>query len=483
MLTGFEKRIAGFAESEKLFGPVDKLLLAVSGGADSIALTYAMLALKAEGIFNGQLVCAHINHNLRGYESNRDQSFVIAQAGRLNLPVINKDIDVGGFAEKNKLSIETAARNLRIETLIDIAKANNCNRIDTGHHKNDNAETVLQRLSRGSGFRGLAGIWPMRRFGENISFIRPLLIVTRDEIVEYLTGRNLQWRTDRTNTDYSYRRNYIRHRLMPALQQDCRGSIIEQLFELSQSARRFYSLVCSCAENTWPKLADYNADKLKLDLNLFKRQQPAVKVELIRRSLAAIGSGERDLTQGHYERIVQLAQQGITGKRIELPGDFEVGCEYGKLIFAQTGERPELEDKPGESKQIEVPGRTRFGNYLIEAAVFETGKGGEERFKAGKNSFTECFDLDKVRLPLLLRTRQAGDRFVPLGLASEKRVSKFLTDQRVPQRIRSRVLIVADDEKIIWLWPIRMSGQAKVTDKSRKILQLQITDAALTDSV
>ena len=305
MLLEFENKVADFIKANGLCESADKILLAVSGGADSTALLYAMAAPKAEGVLGAELLCAHINHQLRGTEAELDEDFVIAQAGELNLPVTTKRVDVRGFARENKLSIETAARKLRIEGLVDIAKANNCKWVATAHQKNDNAETVLHRLLRGTGFRGLGGIGAVQVFDEDIKFVRPLLCVRRDEIVEYLKERNLKWRTDHTNYDCTYRRNYIRHRLIPALQHDCSGSIVEELFELSCLAQRFYSLVCSYAEKAWPEVAVCDGNNVKLDLQKFLTQPPAVKVELIRRSLATIGSGERDLTQVHFKKILQ----------------------------------------------------------------------------------------------------------------------------------------------------------------------------------
>ena len=538
MLLEFEQKVADFISANELFSPVDKsrlpaakVLLAVSGGADSTALLYAMPALSSENVFRAELLCAHINHQLRGAESDSDEDFVIAQSARLKLAITTRRVDVRGYAGRNKLSIETAARELRIKNLVDIARANNCKAIATAHQKNDNAETILQRLTRGTGFRGLGGIWPMRVFGyESVGlsstppnkfegatqyysrFVRPLLCVRRDEIIEYLEQRNLKWQTDHTNADCTYRRNYIRHRLLPALQQDCTGLLVEQLSELSESARRFYKLVCSRADEVWPKTADTYGincagEKVTLDSKMLLAQAQPVMVELVRRSLTAVGCGERDLTQRHYERILQLAEQNVSGKKIELPGRFVVGAEYGNLIFAQPQKseirRQKAEDrsqksdvrrqktevgrqKSEDSNQktevrnlssvvLEVPGQIRFDRYLIETAIFEAEEGELEKFKSGKNNFIERFDFDKIKPPLVVRFRKPGDRFVPLGLGEDKKVGKFLTAARVPQEVRQKLLIVADSERIIWVWPIRIAEQAKVTSGTRKILQLQIT--------
>ncbi|MBA7643123.1 tRNA(Ile)-lysidine synthase [subsurface metagenome] len=262
---------------------------------------------------------------------------------------------------------------------------------------------------------------------------------------------------------------------------------MEQLSQLSQSAQRFYKLVCDSAEKVWPVLADCAGDSLKLDLKSFLAQPEPVKVELVRRSLACIGSGEKDLTRQHYERILQIAQRNIANKKIELPDGFAVWREYGSLIFGRAKERPK--EKLSESVELEVPGQTRFGDYLAEAIILESKDYDVESFKmdsclrrndtAVKTNLVEWFDLDKVNLPLVVRFRQVGDRFWPLGLGGQKKVGKFLTAAKVPQELRQKLLIVADSEKIIWVWPVRISEQAKITDETRKILQLQITDAHL----
>ncbi len=479
MLLKFEQKVADFIRANELFGSADKALLAVSGGADSTALLYAMQSLSSENIFGAELLCAHINHQLRGAQADLDEDFVIAQAARLKLAITTRRVDVLDFAGSNKLSIETAARELRIKNLIEIARANNCDYVTTAHQKNDNAETVLQRLTRGTGSRGLGGIWPMRVFADEFKFVRPLLCVRRDEIIEYLEQRNLKWRDDHTNADCAYRRNYIRHRLLPALQQDCNGSLVEQLSELSESARRFYKLICGRADEVWPKVADCAAEKVTLDLKILLTQPKPVMVELVRKSLTVLGCGERNLTQHHYERILQLAEQNVSGRKIDLPGEFVAGAEYGNLIFSRP-QKSEIRNLtsvlyPLPSVVLEIPGQTRFDRYLIEATILEADEEEFETFKAEKTNFIERFDFAKIKQPLVVRFRKPGDRFVPLGLDKEKKVGKFLTAARVLQKVRKKLLIVADSEKIIWLWSIRIGEKAKVTSGTRKILQLQIT--------
>jgi tRNA(Ile)-lysidine synthase len=441
-----------------------------------------MWILKAENILNVRLFCAHINHQLREIEADADERFVVSQAAELNLPIVIKRVDVYGFARSSKLSIETAARKLRIEALLDAAKANDCDCIVTGHQKNDNAETILQRLSRGTGIRGLCGIWPMRIFNDNINFIRPLLGVTRDEIIQYLQKRNLTWQIDHTNADCAYRRNYIRHRMLPALQQQCEGLLIEQLFSLSKAARRFYGLICSRAEAAWSKLVNLAEGKAELNLPGFLLESKPVKVELIRRCLAALGSGEKDLSQRHFEWILQLSKQDSVGKKIELPGRFIIKREHEKLVFSKFDKETVCIKPISSSTELMIPGRTQFCQFSIEAIVFRKS---EIRYLAPSSKggsvtqFIELFDLDKIKPPLIVRHRQVGDKFWPLGLKAEKKVGKFLTATKLLQELRAKVLIVADSEEIIWVWPIRISEKVKITDQTREIIQLRISDTKL----
>ena len=476
MLTEFENKIADFIAANKLFEPADRVILAISGGADSTALLHVLFALKTKGVLDVDFVCVHFNHQLRGFESDEDASFVAEQAGNLNLKLTIKKIDVKKEAGKNKLSIETAARKLRIANLVDIARANNCNRIVTAHQKNDNAETILQRLARGTGFRGLGGIWPARKLAGNILFVRPLLSVTRKEIVEYLEQRNLEWRTDKTNADCKYRRNYIRHRLMPEIQKNCKLSIIEQLFDLSHLAQKFHNMVCNNAEKAWQDFADYSDGHVMFEIADFLSQPEPVMIELIRLALATLGCGERDFTQGHYKKILRLAEQNISGKKIILPDEFIVRKEYEKLFFSLAKENRICFEKNKASVDLSIPSQVEFGNCFIDASVFDFEKEKFQKFRKEKTPFIEWIDFDKIELPLEIRFRKSGDRFVPLGMADDKKVGKFLTNARVPQKLRRKIMIISDVRKILWVWPIRINEGVKVDGKTKNILQLKICE-------
>jgi tRNA(Ile)-lysidine synthase len=270
----------------------------------------------------------------------------------------------------------------------------------------------------------------------------------------------------------SFTRNRIRHLLLPELKEECNGSLVEELASLSKNCRLLHQRVCDQALKIWPLVALVSQpDKVVLAGSIFCAQTKIIQAELLRRALAAIGSGEQNLKELHYKQVMDLAQ-GPSGRTIELPGGFLAQAEYEKIILTNTksngGPRPTLQ------KVVEIEGETEFADCLITAKVLCAKDCDLAEFTADKDKNVEWFDLDKLTGPLIVRQRQTGDRFWPLGGEAEKRVGKFLTAQKVPRQLRQKLLIIADSEKIIWLGPLRPGELAKVTAQTKKILQLQI---------
>jgi tRNA(Ile)-lysidine synthase len=466
MLNQLEQKTADFIAAERLLPAGEKVLLAISGGADSTALLHILAALHLD------IHCAHINHQLRGDEAQRDEDFVIDQCQKLKVPLITMKIDVRNYAKKSKLSIETAARNLRIENLVEIAKQQNCAVVAIAHHKNDNAETIIDRLIRGTGLRGLCGIWPAKDFGYGFRFIRPLLCATRDEIIEYLKSRKVNWCTDRTNMDFAYRRNFIRHRLLPVLQENSTGDIVEHLAVLSKTSRGFYQMVCRTADAIWPDVVTVNETTVVVDSDKITTQPAEVKIEIARRVLAHLGCGEQDVTERHYTGILQLSDDA----KSQLPNRVTVYRQGGKIVFEKHLKTKPAQPIEAEPVVLKVPGVTQFGSYTISADIIEIEQKDLAGFKKTKTNFVEWFDYEKLKLPLEVRPRKQGDKFWPLGVAGEKKVGKFLTTAKVSQSLRRRLFVIADGEKIIWLCPVRISEQVKITKDTRRVIQIKISD-------
>lgn len=470
----FENKLFRYIEKEQLIKSGDRITAAVSGGTDSTALLYGLWHLKEQNNISAELICVHINHQLRGADSDRDEKFVIELAGKLNIPVITRKVDVKGHVKNAKISVETAARELRIRALCEIAKEKGCYLIATGHQADDNAETIMHRLLRGTGLRGLCGIRPKNAFGDSITFIRPMLCLTRKQITDYLAEKGWKWQTDATNFDCRYRRNFIRHRLLPEIQKQCSKPVDEMLGELSQAARKFQAIVNRLSEQMYHKIGQRKTDSISLDINKFSQLHPAVKAELIYLALSNQGCPERNVTAEHYERILKLVQDTQGNKKISLPAFFTVRKEKNNLIF----EKPVMKEFQRNEffKPVELPIGSSIccGNLTIETKLFDAKPLKIENFKKGTVNYVEWFDFDKIAPPIVIRKRKTGDKFHPLGMPAEKRIGKFLTGRKIPSNIRDNTLIVSDREKIIWLWPVRISEKAKVAGETKKILQMQI---------
>jgi len=468
----FEETVADFLRRHGLFAGAQRILLAVSGGADSTALVHVLAVLKAQGHVEPDLVCAHINHQLRGPDSDADEQFVVEQATGLGLPVIARSVDVQAYARTHGLSLETAARQLRLAGLGEIARHERCTWIGTGHQKSDNAETVLHRLGRGTGFRGLAGIRPARRLGD-LRLASPLLCATRHDIVRYLERRGLHWREDQTNADVTYTRNYIRHKLLPFLQRDAQSCLTEELSELAASATKLLDRIERETEEAWSRVVELGPDKVIVDASALASLPEPIAIELIRVVVMRIAAGGTDLAEPHYRGILHLACPTMGGKEVEIPGGFSARRE-GEQIVLSASRRVRLAPPDFKVATLQVPGRIQFAGREIEAKILQHSEVDAARIAGDKSRFVEYFDLDRLTLPVVVRRRRPGDRFQPLGMTEEKKVGKFLTTAKVPHDLRDRILIFADRERIIWICPIRISDQAKVTEGTQHLLQLTI---------
>ena len=471
MLTEFEKKISGFIKSAGLFKDSRRSLVAVSGGADSVALMFALMRLKKAGEIDTDILGGHINHNLRGAESGRDQKFVEELGRRLCIEVITRSADVRSFAGENKLSIETAARKLRLDALIAIARENNCGSIVTAHHMDDNAETMVHRLMRGTGFRGLGGIWPEKIF-DDVKIVRPMLCIRRTEVIDYCKAGGIEWRSDHTNTDTSFKRNWIRHNLIPYLGHGKDG-LEQELWKLASSARLLNRRIENESDDVWPRLyLETGKEGVAFDRKEFCRLGDMMAVEAVRRAVTQAGSGEKDMTEVHYKNILGLARDGRNGKKLELPNGFITGVEYGRIVFYK---RTESEEKSFCTEvQVEIDDHVEFEGKRVAAKALDAADCDIEEFKRKKDSYTEWFDHDKLKGPIVARSRKDGDKFEPIGGGGEKKVGKFLTAAKVPGMLRKEVIIFTDAERIIWVAPFRASEITKVTSGTRKIMQLNL---------
>jgi tRNA(Ile)-lysidine synthase len=328
----FEDNLRVWMKAESLLKGGRRLLMAVSGGADSTAMVYALYSLCRDGGLTCQLAVGHVNHGLRGEQSDADEAFVKELAGRLELPVETAKVDVMGYASRKKLSIETAARMLRMEALVQQCKILDCDVIATAHHGDDQAETMVHRLMRGTGFRGLCGIRPASRM-HGILFVRPMLTAGRQEIEAYCKRKGISWRQDATNDSLEPMRNRIRHVLLPELRKDW-PKVTERLGELSQVCLKLQERVESEAQIVFAQaLATRQADGLSLHRQALTGCVPWVFYELMRQILVQLGAGLRDYTQEHFNSMRELVIKGA-GRR-QYPDGIRIRAKNKVITFAR----------------------------------------------------------------------------------------------------------------------------------------------------
>ncbi len=481
MLSVFEKAVYDFSMTQSLFTEGDSVLAAVSGGADSVAMLSVLRAFRENGL-TGKLLAVHINHNLRGSGADDDQAHTEYLCEEMGIDYVSFSIDVKGLAEQNGLSIETAGRKLRIQKLSETARRFGCGLIATGHHKDDNAETVIDRLRRGTGFRGLAGIEPKKTFADGTTFIRPLLCTARQRIIAYLDEVKLEYCVDQTNKDVSFTRNRIRHQIMPMLQKDSERDISEMLFELSANARQLKGRLDEKCRTLRETILTQKNNQYLIEKAGFAGLSQILKVHFVQEVLTEMKVGLRAFTAEHYTNIVSIPEKPA-GIVLELPGGCQVLNDYGHVVFTKAGSNNDnktqkkrlLPPDQLQSVEIAVPGTTNFGKFTISANLYSADGADLEGFRKNKTKNVEWFDFDTIKETPRARTVSDEDRFVPFGHNKPKKISKFLADQKFPHIDRKDIFVIEDEEKIVWLAPLRPGGITAVTKNTSRILQLEVS--------
>lgn len=460
--------------AQHLFEGVDRVLLAVSGGADSVAMAYSLHRLAQEGGLSCGFVIGHVNHCLRGMESDADEAFVKRLGQSLGIGVISLKVDVKKYAAEHKLSIETAGRVVRLQSLAQMTKENGCDAIVTAHHKDDLAETMIHRLMRGTGLRGLCGIWPVSEV-YGAKFIRPMLGLRRAEIIQYCKDNSIQWRQDASNADVNFTRNRIRHHLLPILEDES-DVIADKLEKLSLTCRRFQLFTEKRARTIIDK-GNLSLKKGQFSINkkLLKDSAAGVFYEVIREVLVKLGVGLRRYKQEHFDKIRELIDKKRGG--LVLPKNAAVKVFGGELIFSRTiqvGQRGHGSPHEDGLIQLDIGGATRFGQWQISSVFLNRADIDIDTFMESKDAYVEWFDADEIVGPVEIRGRRDGDCFRPIGASGEKKVARFLIDAQLDPAEKQRAFFIKDAEKILWVAPVRMCERAKVTPQTRKILEIRI---------
>ena len=455
------KQVKTTLKKYKLIKTEDRVLVSVSGGPDSVALLAVLHELM--DMFKWDLQVAHINHKLRGKESNKDQEFVYKLASKYGVEFHSVSVDTKKLAKEKKLSLEEAARNIRYEFLGKTADRIKAHKIALGHTQNDQAETVLMRLFRGAGSLGLSGI-PIKRE----KFIRPLLEVTRQEILEYLKEKNLRYRQDKTNLKTDFLRNKIRLNLLPWLNKEVNPEIVATLSRTAMILNETEQFLNKETEKIFKKVAKSTKDKITLDLEKFSFYDKILKRNLIRKCWQKLTADVYPLDYQPVERVLDLIESNKIGKRVNLKNGYWAELNSNQLVI--------FKKQPIKVNILaKFPGEVRLNGFNLKGQVVER-KNLPEKIKNLDEKFA-YLDWGKLKAPLKLRFRSAGDRFKPLGMEGTKKVSDFLVDLKVPRYKRDEILLLISGAKIAWIVGHRISEEFKITKQTKKVLALKFSNA------
>lgn len=430
----------------------DGVLVGLSGGADSVGLLLVLWKLRET--FQISLRALHVHHGLRGAEADRDAAFSRMLCERLEIPFYEFRIDAAKEALDRKCSIEEAGRLARYRLYEETARAweEEIRRVHiaTAHHADDNAETVLFNLFRGSGLTGLSGIAPVRG-----RIIRPLLWAQRSEIQAWLRQQGQDWVEDSTNQESEYSRNWLRNELLPAVKERLNAQAVRHIDQASRRIRQADAYLEEVAEEWLQK----HAPDGKADAGALAEQAEIVQGYIVRRLFLKSKMPLRDVTETHVQAVRELLHQG-TGKSISLPHGFRAVNVYGFLEVRPLSH-------PGERKEVLLPGSQ--DENLLQMHIFPCENGDE----FPKNQYTKWFDYDKINVGLSIRYRKNGD-YLTLSGGGKKKLRRFMIDEKIPEDERDRIPVLADGDHVLWVVGYRISDYYKITDETEHILEAEV---------
>lgn len=440
-------KVARTIREQQLIQFDDTLIVALSGGADSTALLDLLSRLPG---FNLRLVVAHLNHCLRGSESDADEEFCRKLAESYGIPFEIRRVDVKGLAKSEGLNLEDAGRRARINFLDQVREKHGAAAIVTAHHSDDQAETILMRLLRGSGMTGLCGI-PYRN---QLGYIRPLLNVTRDEIEQYLEERGLDWREDASNRDTSFLRNRIRHELLPLLEQynpAVRRSLISTAAILSDEDELLDVLTEQAFSSLWRK---YGSDFV-CSIAELKTHPVALQRRILRHACRQMTGSLDGFSLGHIESILQLLDSPRPNSRLSLPQSIIAVREYDCILlrFSSGNSLNDCDDV-----LVTAPGHYLLsGGGSLEIVVCSPPVDFHDL-----SADSACFNLDKTPFPWRVRTFCPGDRMMPFGMTGRKKVKDIFIDQKIPLSERKCIPLVFCGEELIWIAGVCLSELCRI---------------------
>ena len=453
MIKSTEQKVVKFILNKKLIDAGDSILVALSGGADSVFLLEFLLKYKKR--FNIDIAAFHLNHNLRGKEANIDEQFCKNLAAQKRIPFFSTSKNVKLFAKRKRMSLEEAGREIRYGALLKIVKTHNYTKIATAHNADDNAETVLLNLIKGTGIKGLSGI-PERR--EKI--IRPVLILSKKEILDYLHNKKTNYRIDSSNVENDYQRNYLRNEIIPLIKDKLNPQFDSAVFRTSEIIRGYTSLIDEQINNTVKKTVTYKQQKLIINLIQLKETDVRLYGDVFRKTVRKYFN--EDLESKNISDLIKLIK-AQTGREIRFSNRIVAVKERDSIIIylkkREMKNVKQVEIKIGEEKQVE-------GKSISISTI------NRNKLSFCNTINKEYISADKIKSKFILRRWKDGDRFYPLGMKNSKKLSDFLTEQKVRSSEKKEQLVLSNAGKIVWVVGIRIDERYKISAKTKKVLEL-----------
>lgn len=463
------KKVKEWVERHALLQQGCKVVAACSGGPDSMALVDLLDRLRQDSPF--LLFVAHVEHGLRYETSQEDAAFVRQFCDERKLPFFCGHVDVKGEVWRKGGSVEEAARNLRYAYLVEVAAQIGGAVIATGHHRDDQAETLLMNLLRGSGSRGLGAMRPKQG-----NVVRPLLCLSREEIEAYCQERDLRPRTDATNADVNFTRNRIRHELIPLLRQKYNSSIVDILCRTAGLLADEQAFLREYVAERQPGWATRFENGFRLEADTFSTLSAAVQRELILYLLDILRGGIRGISFDHVEQVRELFLKNKGTKRLNLPNGWQARKSYQELFIEHgiAGSVPVggFPDQEEELLIVRCPGDTVLpGLGLVLRCSVHSDK---NALPATLSVDQVVFDFEALEGPLWVRHRQPGDFFRPMGAPGRKKLKKFFINWKIPVDERDRIHLVCDRAGILWVPGFRRSERGKISPDSRNYVMMEL---------
>ena len=454
------RRVRATIEKYGMLAKGDLVVVAVSGGVDSVALLHVLNSLRS--IYGIRLHVAHLEHGIRGEESVGDMKFVEAMCGDLSIPFTARSENVPEMAASRGLSLEAAARAVRYAFLQELAGDLKASRIATGHNANDQAETLLINLLRGTGMAGLSGIRPAM----NGKIIRPLIEAAREEIESYAAEKGLKFRVDRTNLDETHERNKIRRTLIPLIEQEFNPGIVDSLARSAGVFSIINQHMVGEMEEALRQCSSSKDGRTTIDLEAFEAIPYAVKLFTLYSVIRSLEEDQQVVSFDILTAVLNLARRSKSGSRIDIGSGITAMKEFDKLVIGR-----DLALINRYEVRLEVPGTTRVEAAGVEfrVEVLKERPGDGDVYRGGDTAY---FDFSQIELPLVARSWREGDRFVPFGLSGTKKVHDVFIDEKVPASQRAAVPIVCDEDGILWVAGVRRADRARITDGTSTILKI-----------